>query len=276
MNWPTGMISRRLTPSRGRKSSPAARTITAECSSPLPIPKRRRPRPPQNFSNTFAPAIAPSHGQGGTPLLLSHGFYNTLSCFIQDRFTENLGPSAPLLRQMFSRFMEGRDPTEFTLREKATFVAQGVMSGKIFELAKPANVSLWKELSSYFAQTGSESEILAQRNGRRDRAGAPHIPDGESRLRTTRLSPFREIRSANQQRKHRRKHAGVERDRADPRRARALHLRFSQPGAVAQMAARSLSAISRRNPAAACKIASAPGSPTRSKTSTASPPPFAK
>ena len=101
------------------------------------------------------------HGQGGTPLLLSHGFYNTLSCFIQDRFTENLGPAAPLLRQMFSRFMEGKDPTEFTLREKATFVAQGVMSGKIFELAKPANVSLWKELSSSFTKP-EVKEILAR------------------------------------------------------------------------------------------------------------------
>ncbi len=91
-------------------------------------------------------------GSGGTPLALSHGFYNTLSSFIQDRFTEKLGPGAPLVRQMFSRFMEGRDPTEFTLREKAKFAAQGVISGKIFELAKPANVSLWKDLSGHFAR----------------------------------------------------------------------------------------------------------------------------
>src|SRR5207302_11465588 len=90
--------------------------------------------------------------RAGTPLALSHGFYNTLSGFIQGRFHEKLGPSAALLEQMFSRFMEGRDPTQFTLREKATFVAQGVLSGKIFELAKPANVSLWNELSRYFAR----------------------------------------------------------------------------------------------------------------------------
>src|SRR5437763_11168827 len=32
------------------------------------------------------------HGHGGTPLALSHGFYNTLGCFIQDRFREKLGP----------------------------------------------------------------------------------------------------------------------------------------------------------------------------------------
>ena len=93
-----------------------------------------------------------THGEGGTPLALSHGFYNTLSQFIQDRFHERLGPTAPLLETMFSRFMEGRNPTEFTLREKANFIAQGVLSGKLFELAKPGNVSLWKELSGYFAQ----------------------------------------------------------------------------------------------------------------------------
>src|SRR5438552_8435233 len=103
-------------------------------------------------------------GQGGTPLALSHGFYNTFSGFIQDRFHEKLGPSGALLEQVFSRFMEGRDPTQFTLREKATFVAQGVLSGKIFELAKPANVSLWNELSRYFARPEVKAKIASEVN----------------------------------------------------------------------------------------------------------------
>lgn len=111
-------------------------------------------------------------GKGGTPLALSHGFYNTLSRFVEDRFTEKLGPSAGLVSQMFSRFMEGQNPTEFTLREKAGFLAQGVMSGKIFELAKPANVSLWKELSGSFtnpevkAQLAREMENIPERERR--------------------------------------------------------------------------------------------------------------
>src|SRR6266566_2018965 len=87
-----------------------------------------------------------AHGHGGTPLALSHGFYNTVACFIQDHFHEKLGPSAALVEQMFSRFMEGRDPTEFTLAEKASLFGQAVRSGKIFELFKPANVSLGKFL----------------------------------------------------------------------------------------------------------------------------------
>jgi glycosyltransferase involved in cell wall biosynthesis len=100
-----------------------------------------------------------AHGQGGTPLALSHGFYNTVACFIQDHFHEKLGPSGALLEQMFSRFMEGRDPTEFTLAEKASLAGQAVMSGKIFELLKPANVSLWKELSGYFARPEVKAKL---------------------------------------------------------------------------------------------------------------------
>ncbi|MEY2493029.1 MAG: hypothetical protein QOH24_1980 [Verrucomicrobiota bacterium] len=103
-------------------------------------------------------------GNGGSPLALSHGFYNTFSSFIQDRFHEKLGPGGALLEQMFSRFMEGRDPTQFTIREKATFVAQGVLSGKIFELAKPANVSLWNELSRYFARPDVKAKIAREVN----------------------------------------------------------------------------------------------------------------
>ncbi|HJY53288.1 MAG TPA: glycosyltransferase [Candidatus Udaeobacter sp.] len=103
-----------------------------------------------------------ARGQGGTPLILSHGFYNTVACFIQDRFHERLGPSAALLEKMFSRFMEGRAPTEFTLKEKTEFIVQGVLSGKIFEFAKPANVSLWKELSGYFAQPDVKAKIAAR------------------------------------------------------------------------------------------------------------------
>src|SRR5207245_4785240 len=106
-----------------------------------------------------------ARGHGGTPLALSHGFYNTVACFIQDRFHEKLGPGAALLEKMFSRFMEGRAPTEFTLREKMDFVVQGVLSGKIFEFVKPANVSLWKELSGYFARPEVKAKLAARLDG---------------------------------------------------------------------------------------------------------------
>ena len=106
-----------------------------------------------------------ARGDGGTPLILSHGFYNTVGCFIQDRFHEKLGPGAALVEKMFSRFMEGRAPTEFTLKEKTEFIVEGVLSGKIFELVKPANVSLWKELSGYFSRPEVKAKLAAHLEG---------------------------------------------------------------------------------------------------------------
>ncbi|HEY1582938.1 MAG TPA: PHP domain-containing protein, partial [Chthoniobacterales bacterium] len=67
-------------------------------------------RTPNEFLAQVRAGRCRPHGEGGTPLALSHGFYNTLSCFIQDRFTQKLGPSAGLVEKMFSRFMEGLDP----------------------------------------------------------------------------------------------------------------------------------------------------------------------
>src|SRR6476619_4578847 len=58
--------------------------------------------------------------------------------------------------------MEGLDPTRFTLGEKAGFIAQGVLSGKIFEFAKPANISLWHELSGYFAQPEVKARLARE------------------------------------------------------------------------------------------------------------------
>jgi glycosyltransferase involved in cell wall biosynthesis len=114
---------------------------------------------PEKLLANIRSGACTAHGDGGTPLAISHSFYNTVACYIQDRFHEKLGPSATLLEQMFSRFMEGRDPTEFTLKEKVGFIAQGVLSGKIFDLAKPANRSLWKELSGYFARPEVKAKL---------------------------------------------------------------------------------------------------------------------
>jgi glycosyltransferase involved in cell wall biosynthesis/predicted metal-dependent phosphoesterase TrpH len=116
----------------------------------------------QEFLKSVRNGNCTPRGEGGTPLILSHGFYNTVACFIQDRFHEKLGPSGALLEKMFSRFMEGRAPTEFTLKEKTEFIVQGVLSGKIFDLAKPANVSLWKELSGYFARPEVKAKLAAR------------------------------------------------------------------------------------------------------------------
>jgi glycosyltransferase involved in cell wall biosynthesis len=116
---------------------------------------------PRKFLEFVRNGDCNAQGQGGTPLILSHGFYNIVACFIQDRFHEKLGPGAALVEKMFSRFMEGKAPTEFTLKEKTDFIVQGVLSGKIFEFVKPANVSLWNELSGYFARPEVKAKLAA-------------------------------------------------------------------------------------------------------------------
>lgn len=101
-------------------------------------------------------------GTGGTPLALSHGLYNNLRHFIAEKFTG--AESSSFIGTVFSRFMEGQDPTEFSLAEKIGFVGQGIATGKIFELAKPANVSLWKQFATQFANQDIKA-LLARETG---------------------------------------------------------------------------------------------------------------
>lgn len=104
-------------------------------------------------------------GAGGTPLALSHGLYNTIYSYISDKFLKGDKQSGSLLEKVFSRFMEGRDPTEFTLVEKLGFLAQGIASGKIFELAKPANASLWKQLAGCVSDTDAKALLARETAG---------------------------------------------------------------------------------------------------------------
>ena len=98
-------------------------------------------------------------GTGGTPLAVSHGLYNNLRYFIGTKFAG--AKSSSLLGKAFSRFMEGEDPTEFSWTDKLGFLAEGIASGQIFELAKPANASLWKQFSATLG-AGQFKELLAR------------------------------------------------------------------------------------------------------------------
>ncbi len=105
-------------------------------------------------------------GQGGTPLALSHSLYKTAYSFATDKFLKNSNRETPaLMEKMFARFMEGENPTEFTFTEKLNFLAQGILSGSIFELVKPGNASVWRELSAYFSQPAVKAALAKQTAG---------------------------------------------------------------------------------------------------------------
>jgi len=92
-------------------------------------------------------------GQSGTPLAMAHGTYSTAIEYAKARLPLKPGdPTSVLLEKITSRFMEGRDPTEFSLLDKFGFLSQGILTGKIFEIAKSGNISVWKQLSEALNQ----------------------------------------------------------------------------------------------------------------------------
>ena len=104
-------------------------------------------------------------GQGGTPLVISHGLYNTAYQFAKDKFSAAVSPNLEFLEIIFSRFMEGRNPTNFSLGEKLALLSNGILSGKIFDLVKPANLSIWPELATYFGSSEVQAQIARETEG---------------------------------------------------------------------------------------------------------------
>lgn len=99
-------------------------------------------------------------GAGGGPLVMAHSLYSVIFEFAGQRLSQNAQkPAAALLEKMAGRFMEGKDPTRFTLSEKLGFLAHGIATGKIWEMALPGNSSLWKELADAVGRPGMRTAI---------------------------------------------------------------------------------------------------------------------
>lgn len=121
---------------------------------------------PEEFLEHVREGRCQPAGRGGNPITLAHGTYQTAFRYVKKKFSINPGsPGTDLIEKAFSRFMEGKDPTEFTLGEKFGFLAQGIATGKIFELAAAGNTTLWKELSSYFAKPEVKAALARATQG---------------------------------------------------------------------------------------------------------------
>jgi glycosyltransferase involved in cell wall biosynthesis len=70
-------------------------------------------------------------GESGNPVSFSHGLYNTLRLTLASKLPAS-AKSGPVAAA-WSRFIEGRDPTDFSLPEKLGFLAQGLVSGQLLE-----------------------------------------------------------------------------------------------------------------------------------------------
>jgi hypothetical protein len=106
-----------------------------------------------------------TRGFGGTPLVIAHGLYNTAYQFAKDKFSAAVSPNLGFLEVVISRFLEGKNPTHFSIGEKIGLIFNGIVSGKIFELAKPVNLSLWPELANYFGNQEVQAQLAKETQG---------------------------------------------------------------------------------------------------------------
>lgn len=105
-------------------------------------------------------------GIPGNPLVLAHSTYSTAFDYARAKFVLKPGdPGTGLVEKIFSRFMEGQDPTEFSLGEKLGFLAQGLATGKIFDIAKAGSSSVWKELAACFGRPEMKAALAKETLG---------------------------------------------------------------------------------------------------------------
>jgi glycosyltransferase involved in cell wall biosynthesis len=102
-------------------------------------------------------------GAGGNPLIHAHSLYAKVYEFASEKFAGF--DSSGLVGKAFSRFMEGENPTEFSFGEKVGLIAQGIVTGQIFELAKPARSSLWKQFAATFRDTDLQDLLARDTDG---------------------------------------------------------------------------------------------------------------
>jgi len=120
----------------------------------------------EDFLENIREGRCEAAGRAGTPLAMAHGTYSTAFEYAKARLPLKPGdPTAALLEKITSRFMEGRDPTEFSLIDKFGFLTQGILTGKIFEIAKSGNRSLWKQLSDSLNQPELKAAMARETAG---------------------------------------------------------------------------------------------------------------
>jgi len=107
-----------------------------------------------------------ARGTSGSPLRTALETYQVAFSYAKERMAGHAAsPTLRLVEKAFARFMEGKDPTTFTAGEKFAFLAQGIASGKIFELANPGPRSLWKELSNSLHEPAMRAELNKELKG---------------------------------------------------------------------------------------------------------------
>jgi glycosyltransferase involved in cell wall biosynthesis len=124
---------------------------------------------PVEFLRHVTEGRCEARGAVGSPLQLALDTYQIAFRHAKERLAGHAAsPTLKLMEKAFGRFLEGRDPTVFTAGEKIAFIAQGIASGKIFDLANPGPRSLWKELSASLNEPAMRAELNRELEGIED------------------------------------------------------------------------------------------------------------
>ena len=118
---------------------------------------------PASFLREVREGRCEGGGLGGNPLIHAHALYGRVYEFASEKFAGF--DTSGLVGKAFSRFMEGENPTEFSFGEKIGFIAQGIVTGQIFELAKPARASLWKQFAATFRDDDLQDLLARDTDG---------------------------------------------------------------------------------------------------------------
>ncbi|MBX7158213.1 MAG: glycosyltransferase [Verrucomicrobiae bacterium] len=88
-------------------------------------------------------------GEGGSIQVFASGIYHTAHRFVNDYLQKRAPLYASLLGKMVERFLEGKNPTIFSFKEKVGLVADTIRHGQVFSLLKLGN-SIPKDFSDFF------------------------------------------------------------------------------------------------------------------------------
>lgn len=88
-------------------------------------------------------------GESGSIQVFASGIYNTAHRFANDYLQKRAPLYASLLSKMVERFLEGKNPTVFSFKEKVGLVVDTIRHGQVFSLMKLGN-SIPKDFSDFF------------------------------------------------------------------------------------------------------------------------------
>jgi glycosyltransferase involved in cell wall biosynthesis len=90
-------------------------------------------------------------GDYGDPLRLSSGIYSIAFNFAQDRLRKNAPMASSLLGKMAERFVAGKNPADFSLRERLGHLTQAIRTGQALDFVKPGETTLAREIGAFFS-----------------------------------------------------------------------------------------------------------------------------